>query len=509
MEHVVNTLVDYIWGNALVYLALGVGLFFTVVTRGVQFRCLFEMVRLIGERKESAAGISSFQAFCLALSGRVGVGNIAGVATAIAAGGPGAILWMNVMALLGGASAFVESTLAQVYKQPADNQYRGGSPYYIEKGLGLKSFAVLVASVICFSYGVLVPGVQANTISKAFGTAFDLPPYATGLLVTVLLAVIIFGGVKRIARVADKVVPIMAVAYVVLMVVVLGGNLNEVPAMIRLIFSSAFGTDPIFGGIVGYSVSWGVRRAVFSNVAGAGEATFSSAAAEVSHPAKQGLVQGFSVYIDTVVVCTATALMILVTGMYNVLPPGAEQPLVQNLPGIEAGTAFTQAAVSTLFPLAGDGFVAVAIFLFAFTTLLAYYYIAETTLIYLDGKLRFPVLKFVLKLVFLAVVYTGSVQSISLMWGLGDIGFGSMSYLNFIAILLLTRPALKVLKDYDRQKKNGLDPVFDPRVAGVKNADFWLEYSDTHGRARSTPDMQTSPEDALEYTPRLTRDAAR
>lgn len=480
MEQIVNTIVSYIWSNALVYLALGVGLYFTIITKGVQFRYIAEMIRLLRERKESSEGVSSFQAFCMALSGRVGVGNIAGVATAIAAGGPGAVFWMIVMALLGGASAFIESTLAQLYKEKADGQYRGGSPHYIEKGLKLKSFAMFVALVIGLSYGVLVPGIQANTIADSFSNAFGLPSYATGIIVVALLGVIIFGGVKRIARVADKVVPIMAIAYVILMAIILGSNISEIPSMVSLIIKSAFGLDPIFGGIVGTSIAWGVRRAVFSNVAGAGEATFSSAAAEVSHPAKQGLVQGFSVYIDTVVVCTATALMILITGMYNVIPNGVGAPLVENIPGIVAGTAYTQAAVSTVFESYGSSFVAIAIFLFAFTTLMAYYYIAETTIVYLDEKLRYPILKLALKIVFLAVVFIGSIQSVSLMWSLGDIGFGSMCYLNFIAIVLLSKPALKVLKDYDRQKKAGLDPVFDPRVAGVENADFWIEYSDKH-----------------------------
>ena len=225
-----------------------------------------------------------------------------------------------------------------------------------------------------------------------------------------------------------------------------------------------------------------MRRAVFSNVAGAGEATFSSAAAEVSHPVKQGLVQGFSVYIDTVIVCTSTAIMILITGMYNVHPVGMKTPLVENIPGVEAGSAYTQAALGTVFGNFGGAFVAVGIFFFAFTCLLAYYYIAETALLYLDQKLKYPILSMILRLVFLAVVFTGSVQSASLMWGLGDIGFGSMCYLNLIAIVFLSKPALRALHDYDRQKKAGLDPAFDPRVAGIENAEFWIEHMQQHDR---------------------------
>ncbi|MEH8020817.1 alanine/glycine:cation symporter family protein [Rheinheimera metallidurans] len=470
---IINTLVGYIWSTALVGLALGVGLYFTIITRGVQFRYFFEMIRLLRESKPSAEGISSFQAFCMALSGRIGVGNIAGVATAIAAGGPGAIFWMVVMGLLGGASAFIESTLAQVYKERADGQYRGGSPYYIEKGLKLKPFAIFAAAIICLSYGVLVPGIQANTISDSFKVSFNMPPMMTGVLVTALMAYLIFGGIKRIAKVADKVVPIMALAYLLLMFVILTSHYQQVPYMFSLIFRSALGMDAVFGGIVGTAVSWGVRRAVFSNVAGAGESTFSSAAAEVSHPVKQGLVQSFSIYIDTVLVCTASGLMILVTNMYNVYPDGASLALVEHIPGVAAGTAWTQLAVSTVFVNAGSTFISVAIFLFAFTTLMAYYYIAETTVVYLDRKLSYPVLKLVLKLVFLTVLFFGSVQPASLMWSLGDIGFGSMCYLNYIAIVLLSKPALLALRDYERQKKMGIDPVFNPRKAGVKNAELW------------------------------------
>lgn len=477
MEELINKIVGLIWSDALVYLALAVGIYFTIATRGVQFRYLREMIRLLFDKQQSTHGVTSFQAFCLALSGRIGVGNIAGVATAIAAGGPGAVFWMVVMGFLGGASAFVESTLAQVYKQSSDKQYRGGSPYYIEKGLKMKPFAIFVAVVIGLSYGVLVPGVQANTIADSFKTAFGLSPGVTAIIVIAPLAFIIFGGVKRIARFADKVVPFMAICYILMMVIVLTANASQIPSMIALIVKSAFGMDAVFGGIVGMAISWGVRRAVFSNVAGAGEATFSSAAAEVSHPAKQGLVQSFSVYVDTVLVCTATALMILSTGMYNVAGSDGVM-LVENLPGVAAGTAFTQAAVSTVFADFGSAFVALAIFLFAWTCLLAYYYIAETTIVYLDDKLRYPFLKTALKLIFLAVCFFGSVQSAGMMWALGDIGFGSMCYLNFVAIVLLSKVAFKVLKDYDEQKKQGLDPIFDPRKVGIDDADFWVEYSD-------------------------------
>ncbi|MCF7521232.1 alanine:cation symporter family protein [Neisseria sp. ZJ106] len=475
MEKIINDIVGYIWSDALVYLALAVGIYFTVATRGVQFRYLREMIRLLFDKSHSKQGITSFQAFCMALSGRIGVGNIAGVATAIFSGGPGSVFWMIVMGLLGSASAFIESTLAQIYKEDLGGQYRGGSPYYIAKGLKWKRFAVLASVITGVSYGVLVPGVQVNTITDSFQTAFGLSAGVTTALVVLPLAFIVFGGIKRIARFADIVVPFMTVAYLVMMAVVLLVNLPNIPAMFALIVKSAFGMDAVFGGMVGTAVSWGVRRAVFSNVAGAGEATFSSAAAEVSHPAKQGLVQSFSVYVDTVMVCTATAVMILSTGMYNVAAADGSF-LVENLPGVRAGTAFTQAAVSTVFPDFGAGFVALAVFLFAFTCLIAYYYIAETALAYLDQKMRYPLIRPLLKIIFLGVCAFGGIKSAGMMWALGDIGFGSMCYFNFIAIVLLGKPAFKALKDYDRQKKQGLDPVFDPERAGIENAAFWSEY---------------------------------
>ncbi len=474
MEKIVEWLVGQVWSIGLVTFALGAGLFFSVATRFVQIRYFKEMIKLLFEGKSSDSGVSSFQAFCMALAGRVGIGNIAGVATAIAFGGPGAVFWMWVMALLGGASAFVESTLAQLYKSKVGNEYRGGTPYFIEKGLKVKWFAMLVAIVVTLSYGILLPGIQSSTIAVGFENTSGINKSFTGVLLVVLLAAIIFGGVKRIANVAEKIVPFMALGYVAVTFIILFANITDVPAMFALIFTSAFGVNELFGGIVGAAIAWGVKRAVFSNVAGVGEGTYSSAAAEVSHPAKQGLVQAFSVYIDTLVICTATALMILITGMYSVTPEGKE-PLVETMGGIEAGPIYTQEAVASIFPGFGSLFVSIAIFFFAFTTLMAYYYIAETTLIYLDKKLKMQWLNTALKFAFLVMVYIGSVESASLLWALGDLGIGSMAWLNLIAILFLSKPALKVLKDYELQKKAGIDPVFNPIKLGIKGADFWEE----------------------------------
>ncbi|WP_394140066.1 alanine/glycine:cation symporter family protein [Cytobacillus oceanisediminis] len=474
MEEFVNWAVSQVWSLGLVVFALGAGLFFSIVTRFVQIRYFKEMIKLLFEGRSPESGVSSFQAFCLALAGRVGIGNIAGVATAIAFGGPGAVFWMWIMAFLGGASAFIESTLAQVYKVKDGNQYRGGTPYFIEKGLNLKWFAVFVAIVVSVCYGILVPGIQANTIAVGFENTMGINRNITGIILVALLGIIIFGGVKRIATVAEKIVPFMALGYVIVTFFILIANASEVPAMFSLIITSAFGANEMFGGIIGAAIAWGVKRAVFSNVAGVGEGTYSSAAAEVSHPAKQGLVQGFSVYIDTIIVCTATALMILITGMYSITPEGQE-PIVDKMQGVEAGPMWTQAAVESVMPGFGSLFVAIAVFFFAFTTLMAYYYISETTLVFLDRKQNFKWIKSVLMVIFLGMIYFGSVESAALLWALGDLGFGSMAWLNLVAILLLTKPALKVFKDYETQKKAGLDPVFDPVKVGIKGADFWEE----------------------------------
>ncbi|WP_139311207.1 sodium:alanine symporter family protein [Bacillus sp. MRMR6] len=472
MENFVNWLSGVIWSPALIYLCLGVGLFFTIATRGLQIRHMKDIVSLTFKGKKSEAGISSFQALNLALSGRVGTGNIAGVATAIAFGGPGAVFWMWLIAFLGAGSAFIEATLGQVYKSKQGGQFRGGPAYYIEKGLKMKWYAVLFAAVTVVATGALLPGVQANSIAISIDNAFGINTNITGLVLIAVLAIIIFGGVKRIARTAELVVPFMAVGYIVVALIIVFANISKVPEVFQLIFSSAFGADAAFGGILGAAISWGVKRGIYSNEAGQGTAPHAAAAAEVSHPAKQGIVQAFSVYIDTLFVCSATAFMILITGMYNVTPDG-QAPIVSNLENVDAGPGYTQNAVESVFPGFGAPFVAIALLFFAFTTIMAYYYMAETNLAYINKNVKRVWTEHLLKLVLLGMVFYGCVKEAGLAWTLGDIGVGAMAWLNIIAILLLTKPALKVLRDYEAQKKDGKDPVFDPVKIGITDADFW------------------------------------
>lgn len=473
METAANFINSIIWSDALVFLCVATGVYFSFATRFLQLRYIREMVRLLFDGKASREGVSSFQAFSIAISGRVGTGNIVGVATAIAMGGPGAVFWMWTIAFLGAGSAFIEATLGQIYKVVKDGQFRGGPAYYIEKGLGVKWYAMLFAIATILSTALFLPGVQSNSIALSMSTAFNVPVWITGAIVTIMLGLIIFGGVKRIGRVAEVVVPFMAGAYILMGLVIIGLNITDVPAVFGLIFRSAFDLEPLFGGIFGMAISWGVKRGIYSNEAGQGTAPHAAAAAEVTHPVKQGLVQAFSVYIDTIFVCTTTALIILFTGQYNVQNPDGGF-IVENIPNVGPG-AFTGMAISTHFPAIGNGFVAIALLFFAFTTIMAYYYIAETNLSYLTKKVTNKWMLGALRLAIMAATFYGTVKSAELAWTFGDIGVGLMAWINLIAILLLRKPALIAFKDYIAQKKQGLDPVFNAEKLGIKNTEEWKE----------------------------------
>ena len=475
MNEFVSTLNGIIWSPALIYLCLGAGLYFSVRTRFMQVRGIGEMIRLTFTGKSSPSGVSSFQALTMSLSGRVGTGNIAGVATAITFGGPGAVFWMWMVAFLGASTAYVESTLAQIYKEKDDEgMYRGGPAYYIEKCMGQKWYAWIFALSTAIAMGLLLPGVQANSIASGLQNAWGIAPAVSAAGIVILLGFIIFGGVKRIALFAEIVVPFMALAYILVALVIVFLNIEQLPSMIALIFKSAFGLEAGFGAVLGMAVQWGVKRGVYSNEAGQGSGPHPAAAAEVSHPAKQGYVQAFSVYIDTLFVCSATAFMLLTTGMYNVQGPDGAM-IVSGLPGIDAGPGYTQAAVEFMLPGFGSTFVALALFFFAFTTMVAYYYIAETNIAYINRKVHRPWLYFVLKIGLLGAVTYGSVRTAGAAWDLGDVGVGIMAWLNIIAILIIQKPALIALKDYEAQKKDGKDPVFDPEKLGITNAEFWID----------------------------------
>lgn len=478
MNDIITAANDIIWSNALICLCLGAGLFFSIRTRFMQVRGVREMIRLIFAGKRSDAGVSSFQALAMSLSGRVGTGNIAGVATAITFGGPGAIFWMWTVAFLGASTAFIEATLAQIYKEKDDKGlYRGGPAYYIEKAMGQKWYAVIFAIATVIATGMLLPGVQANSIAASVETAWGVPTWVSGICIAAALGFIIFGGVRRIALFAEIVVPFMAVGYVLIALIIMVINIDELPHVVSLIFRSAFGADASFGALLGLAVQWGVKRGIYSNEAGQGTGPHPAAAAEVQHPAQQGYVQAFSVYVDTLLVCSATAFMIISTGMYNVQRADGSF-IINNLPGVEAGPGYTQAAVQTFIAGFGPSFVALALIFFAFTTLVAYYYMAETNVQYINRQIHRGWMIFLLKLTILAVVAYGTVRSASIAWALGDLGVGLMAWLNIIAILILQKPALLALKDYDEQRKAGATIAFDPDKLGLKNADLWRQSKD-------------------------------
>ncbi|MCD5328246.1 alanine/glycine:cation symporter family protein [Chromobacterium piscinae] len=486
MEELVNAINGVVWSPALIYLCLGVGLYFSLRTRFLQLRHFKEMLRLMFNRQSSSAGVSSFQALAMTLAGRVGTGNIAGVATAITFGGPGAMFWMWLVAFLGASSAFVESTLGQVYKEKIDGQYRGGPAFYIEKGLGMKWYAWLFAITTVVATGVLLPGIQANSIANSMQSAFGVAPTVTAAVLAIMLGFIIFGGVKRIAVFAGAVVPFMALGYIIVACVVIALNIEQLPGVLALIFKSAFGMEAGMGAVLGFAIQWGVKRGIYSNEAGQGTGPHASSAAVVSHPAKQGLVQAFSVYIDTLFVCSATAFMLLITGQYNVQGPDGEA-LYTGIAGVAAGPGYVQTAMESIMPGFGSVFVALALFFFAFTTIIAYYYIAETNIAFINRKARRPWLVFALKVGLMAATVYGTVKTADLAWGLGDIGVGLMAWLNIVAIILMQKPALACLRDYEAQKAQGVDPVFHPEKLGIVNAAYWAGR-----RAESNLDEESS-----------------
>ena len=414
MNEIVAAVNNVIWSPALIALCLGVGLYFSIRSRFLQLRHVREMIRLMFDGKSSDSGVSSFQALTMTLAGRVGTGNIAGVATAITFGGPGAVFWMWMVAFLGSGSAFVESALGQIYKRKEKGEYRGGPAFYIEIGFSNKKvgkiYAIVFAIATVLATGLLLPGVQSNSIASSIKNAFVIDHMYTGILLVVLLGLIIFGGIKAIANVAQYVVPFMAIAYVLLATIILVMNFQRIPEIFGLIVSSAFGAKATFAGIVGAMISIGVKRGVYSNEAGQGTGPHAAAAAEVDHPAQQGLVQAFSVYVDTLFVCTATALMILITQQYNVVGELTDGSfIVQNVDAAtEIGSAaFTQMALLSVFGNFGQIFVGIALFFFAFTTILAYYYITETNVAYLNRVFnnKLPVVLFKLLLMFMVALF--------------------------------------------------------------------------------------------------------
>ncbi|WP_080873051.1 alanine/glycine:cation symporter family protein [Oceanobacillus timonensis] len=446
-ESILGHVNDFLWSYILIIVLLGLGLYFTIRTKFVQFRLLPEMFRAVADKQSynssGKRGTSSFQAFAISAASRVGTGNMAGVASAVALGGPGALFWMWLIALLGAATGFVESTLAQLYKEKDQNQYRGGPAYYMEKGMNKRWLGIIFAIMITFTYGLVFNSVQSNTISIAFHSQFDIHPGWIAVVLTIFIAIVIFGGLKSIANVSQVIVPFMAIIYIGLALLILIMNITALPDMFVLIFENAFGIREVAAGGLGAAIMQGIKRGLFSNEAGMGAAPNAAATAEVSHPVKQGLVQALGVFFDTILVCSATGLIILSAGGFA----GSE----------EDGIALTQTAFSQMLGDWAAIFIAIAIFLFAFSSILGNYYYGENNLAYIkDSK----TIRFIYRIAALAMVVFGSLASFGLVWSLADVTMALLALINLYAISVLFKKANILLKDYVKQRKEGKDPVF-------------------------------------------------
>ena len=447
-SQIINDTNYILWTYILIVMLLGCAVWFSIKTRFVQFRMLGEMIRLLGDSTAKINGhekhISSFQAFAISLASRVGTGNLAGVATAITVGGPGAIFWMWVIALLGSSSAFVESSLAQLFKIKGKHSYIGGPAYYMEKGLKKRWMGVLFAVLITITFGFAFNSVQSNTMSAALESAFAVEPWISGTIISVLTLFIIFGGVQRIATISSIIVPIMAVGYILLALFVVLSNIGRIPTVIEQIIGNAFGWHQAIGGGIGAALMQGIKRGLFSNEAGMGSAPNAAATAHVTHPAKQGFIQALGVFTDTLLICSCTAFIILFS----------EEHTRNGLDGIQ----LTQAALTDEVGTIGSIYVAIATLFFAYSSILGNYYYGEANIRFFTSR-RWPVQLY--RILVGGMVMFGSLASLNLVWSLADVTMALMSICNLIAIFLLGKYAFRLLDDYLEQKRKGIkSPVF-------------------------------------------------
>lgn len=462
MNDILTKLNDFMYTYVLIIMLVAVGVYFTIRTRGVQIRLLKDGIKSLMEKNtEEENGkkkVSSFQALMISTASRVGTGNIAGIATAIAAGGPGAVFWMWLMAVIGGASAFAESTLAQVYKVKENGEFRGGPSYYMDRALGKRWMGVLfsVLLIICFAYGF--NGLQSYNMSSAL--EYYIPNYTesiwpiiVGLILAAATAVVIWGGSHRIGVITSVIVPIMAISYILIGIVTMIMNVSELPKVFALIFENAFDFQAMAGGLAGSAVVIGIKRGLFSNEAGMGSAPNASASADVAHPVNQGLVQTISVFIDTLLICSSTAMMLLVSG-------------VEGKSGVLDGIPYVQTAISSNVGQWGIHFITFSIFAFAFSSLVGNYFYAESNILFIKNN---KTLLFVFRITCIVAIFLGAQADFSLVWNLADVTMGLMAIVNIIAIFLLGGTVVKVLNDYEKQKKQGIKPVFHEKNVGIKN----------------------------------------
>ena len=462
MEKLNNLVLD-LGGNAwnlVLVLAIFLGVFYGIRTKFIQIRLFPEALRLVKNRAKEGKdekGVSSFQALCITLGGCIGTGNVAGVAMAIVVGGPGAVFWMWLIAILGMVTSFMENTLAQVYKVQEGEVYRGGPSYYMEKGLGKRWLGILYAFSMIVSLGFALAALQSNTISLSVGQALGIPALVTSILVAVLIALVIFGGVRRIAKVAERGVPIMTLVYFALALLVLIVNIQKVPEMFALIFSRAFDFKAVGGAAIGTVIYQGLKRGVFSNGAGQGDAPTAGASADVAHPAKQGLFGVFSVFIDTILVCTLTAFVIIISGVHE----------YSDRVGIE----LSQLAFSSSLGKWAGVVLMLCIFMFCFTSIMSNYYCGESCLAFMAKGMKG---RNTYRIIFVTAIFLGGITGVDLMWNIADLFCAIIVILNMISLIFLGKKAIKVADDYIRQKKEGKDPVFCSKgIKGLEGAECW------------------------------------
>lgn len=459
MQNFLSILNEFLYSNILILLLVVTGLYFSIKTKFVQFRLFPEGIRLLKEKSKHENSVSSFQALMISTASRVGTGNIAGVATALAAGGPGSIFWMWLTAFIGGASAFIESTLAQVYKEKDGEAFRGGPAYYIEKALKKRWLGIVFSCLLiaCFIFGF--NPLQAYNVSSAVEYYFEnnqVVSVIIGIILALITALVIFGGVHRIGIISSTVVPIMAVLYILIGLYITLTNIDKLPTIFADIFSQAFDFNAIIGGFSGSCVMYGIKRGLFSNEAGMGSAPNAGATADVSHPVKQGLVQTISVFIDTILICSTTAFMLLNYGTDSGL---TGMPYVQQAIFVEIGEY-------------GIHFITISIFLFAFSSLIGNYCYAESNLKFIINNKK---ILFIFRIITIIVIFLGAQANFNTIWNLAYILMGFMAILNIIVILFLGKIAIKCLNDYCCQKKSNIDPVFNPEKLNIKGTTYWNE----------------------------------
>ena len=447
----------------IIVLVLG-GIYFTVRTRFVQFRLFKEQIRCVTEKPADGKGVSSFQALMVSTASRVGTGNIVGVSTALCLGGFGSVFWMWIIAIIGSASAFVESTLAQIYKKKTDEGSCGGPAYYIQAALHNKPLAIVFSVFLILTYGFGFNMLASYNLQSTFSSySFynpEISPWVIGLILAVIVGYCLMGGGSRVIKVTSFLVPIMGIAYILVALLIVVLNIKALPSVFTTIFSEAFNFEAIFGGFSGSCVMYGIKRGLFSNEAGVGSAPNASASAEVAHPAKQGLVQVLSVFIDTVLVCSATAFMCMCSGVES------SKEL--------SGAPYVQAALSNTLGEFGPIFITVAMILFAFTTLLGNLYYVDKCIIFIMGKVPSKAFMRVYYVIASLVIFVGAGLSADLLWNIADVTMGGMTIINMPVILILSKYAFRALKDYDEQRKEGKTPVFKAKNIGLPhNVDYW------------------------------------